>query len=250
MNEKISVNLTKKKCVVFGGHSPIAIEISKLLSTSHTVFHFSRKIDKNLRLAFDDFEDVELREFKSNDSIKLIDHSCLISEPINTLIFAFKSDLRNHSNELSNYGTNVLFPYYYIRHLLEHKLFEQSASVIFFSSPAAELVLKDQPLIYHLIKSSINQLVRYLSVYYGEQLRVNAISPGSFVLKNRNKQFYSEKSKMGKKIRNFLPTKVIPTDKDIAHVVNFLASEEGKIFNGQNLKLNGGYLNLEISQWI
>lgn len=247
MTVKNKKNLDLKVSVVFGGHSPIAIEISKILSSTSKVIHFTRKADDELKNAFKDFKFVQVKEFNNYEN-SFIDNSTLVNEPVNSIIFAIKSDSRVKVDEISSFKTEVLFPYYYIKQLVDYRMFKKPASVVFLSSPAADLVLKDQPLIYHLVKSSINQLVRYLSVNYGDFLRINSISPGSFVIKDRNKDYFSEQTDTGKKIREFLPTKVIPTVKDIAQIVNFLVSEEGRILNGENLKLDSGYLNIEISQ--
>jgi 3-oxoacyl-[acyl-carrier protein] reductase len=91
-------------------------------------------------------------------------------------------------------------------------------------------------------------MTRFFACSLAPQTKVNAIAPGSFVLKDRNENYYETNSLLKRSIENFLPLGKMPTVDDIALIVGFLVSEKNKILNGQILDLSGGYLGLEPSQ--
>lgn len=241
MSQKPPVNL------VFGGHSPIGIGISKSLCQSHRTIHVTRSIDPDLRSKFQGsgVEFLQWREFSS----KSLETKRDFLEKLNVknLIFAHRLDGK-HEPKISDFLTvEVIFPYEIINFLVENDLFVEDSNIVFITSPAAQYVLEDQPLGYHISKASVNQIVRYFAGRIGTKTKVNGVAPGSFVLKERNREFFKVNKDYSKAIRNFIPTGHIPEIEDIVAVIQFIASEENKIINGQILDLSGGYLNLEPS---
>jgi len=150
------------------------------------------------------------------------------------------------TTEIEQFIVEVYFPYLTIMKLYENSQFNETASILFVTSPAARYVVPDQSVMYHLSKASINQLVRILSVKLSPRIKINAISPGSYVLKPRNEEFYSASTSRGKLIREFLPLAEIPSVEDVALLAKFLL-KNNLLLNGTILDLSGGYLNKEVS---
>lgn len=238
--------------LVFGGHSPIAMEISRKLSGAGPVIHVTRNIDQVLHDYFTNCPNVSLATWESfqNEELNInLEFLRKSDVKIESIVFSHRYRPTNGmSNEVEQFFVEVLFPYRLIMQLFENSLLVEKSSVVFVTSPGAQYALTDQPVIYHLTKASINQLVRVLSTKLSPQIKINAISPGSFVLKRRNAEFLACTTTWGKIVRNFLPLGQIPSTSDIADFVRFLVSEDNSLLNGQIIDLSGGYLNKEISQ--
>jgi NAD(P)-dependent dehydrogenase (short-subunit alcohol dehydrogenase family) len=238
------------KSLVFGGHSPIAIAISREIALECPVVHISRNVNLELRENFFDFQNVDFFEWTK---FLLPDISerlgFLGNAKVSNLVFAhrYRKD-PDTSTELEQFVVEVYFPYLIIMCLYENAQFSENASILFVTSPAAQYVVSDQSVMYHLSKASINQLVKFLSIELSPKVKVNAISPGGYVLKPRNKEYYSSATSRGKRIRDFLPLAEIPSVEDVALISKFLLSKSNSILNGQIIDLSGGYLNKEVSQ--
>lgn len=238
------------KSLVFGGHSPIAIAISREIALECPVVHISRKVDPELCENFFDFQNVDFFEWKKFLSQDISEQlGFLGNAKVSNLVFAhrYRED-SDTSTELEQFVVEVYFPYLTIMRLYENSQFSENASILFVTSPAAQYVVSDQSVMYHLSKASINQLVKILSIELSPKIKVNAISPGSYVLKPRNIEYYSATTSRGKRIREFLPLAEIPSVEDIALISKFLLSKSNSILNGQIIDLSGGYLNKEVSQ--
>jgi enoyl-[acyl-carrier-protein] reductase (NADH) len=245
-----SVREEESTALVFGGHSPIAISISRQLSVEGPVIHVSRSVDQDLIDHFSDLKNVSLVNWGSF-SVNDIEAKLNFLEEIKVHSLVFSHRYRSNevdSKDLDQFVVEVYFPYRLVMNLMESGKFADKASILFVTSPAARYVVTDQPVMYHLTKASVNQLVRHLSLDLSPSVKVNAISPGSYVLKKRNLDFFSESTPRGKMIREFLPSGDIPSVEGIACLVKFLLSEENTVINGQILDLSGGYLNIEVSQ--
>jgi NAD(P)-dependent dehydrogenase (short-subunit alcohol dehydrogenase family) len=119
---------------------------------------------------------------------------------------------------------------------------------LFFTSPAAEYILGDQPFGYHASKAAVNQLIRYLSVKFG-QLGVvtNGIAPGSYIYKERAKDFWNENSNYLEEVKNLIPVKRIGVIEDIVQIANFLLKDSTNFINGIIINSDGGLRNLDSS---
>lgn len=241
MTQNLPVNL------VFGGHSPIGIEISRALSKYGRTIHVSRSIDQVLATAFQglDIECLELQKFKPEYIDRI--HETLKSVRVKNVVFSHRVNLSENPSMSDFLTVEVFFPYEIIDFLVQNQLLVADSNIIFMTSPAAQQVLDDQPIGYHLSKASINQLVRYLSIKIGATTKVNAVAPGSFVLKKRNEEYFKRNHLYTSAISEFIPTGSIPRIEDLVAVIQFLISEKNKIINGQVIDLSGGYLNLETS---
>ena len=233
--------------LIFGGHSPLGMEISRSLSTRGRTIHVSRSIDSNLTDYFQGLSTEFLAwESLTYDSIKA-KQEILKSFKLKNLIFSLRNNSVEKTSILDFLNIDVIFPSELIDFFIEHELFEPQSNIIFVSSPAANRVLDDQPLGYHISKAGLNQLVRYLANSMGPNTKVNAIAPGSFVIKPRNRDFFDSNSTYTTAIQNFVPTGIIPEVEFLVSVIHFLISSENKVIDGQIIDLSGGYLNLEPS---
>ena len=75
-----------------------------------------------------------------------------------------RGDLDNHHER---YRVEVLSPYV-IAELFCKLKSKKDRKLLFFTSPAAEYIVDDQPFGYHASKAAVNQLIRYLSVKFGQ----------------------------------------------------------------------------------
>lgn len=93
---------------------------------------------------------------------------------------------------------------------------------------------------YHVGKAGLNQIVRYYAVKLGGQnIRVNAVSPGTFS-KKRNKEFFAKNKDLTKLYRTYTPLKKVGTSQDVINVIKFLCSGEAAFITGQDIVVDGG----------
>ncbi len=234
--------------IVFGGNSDIACEISKELSNKSAVLHVTRKITINLKSIFEKHPKIDLAEMDLSKSEEtLLQFSQLFEhERIDGIIFAHR--YRGESdNAVDQYKVEVITPHLIIKKLSELKP-KFNVSVVLFSSPAANFIVGDQDFNYHASKASIEALIKFSSLKYSNgTIRINGVSPGSFVYKNRNKKFYEANPELHDKIVEFIPIKKINNARNIARVVLFLCSDDASYINGDVINLDGGYLHQEPS---
>ena len=235
------------KFLVFGGSSPIATAISKSLAAVDQVWHVTRKITESIQNQFIGMN-VKLLELDLNSPQNFTDDfsEMLLKENFDGIIFAhrYRGDLDNH---YERHQVEVLSPYI-IANLFCKIESKKDRKLIFFTSPAADLVLDDQPFGYHASKAAINQLIRYLSVKYG-QLGVasNGIAPGSYIYKERAENFWKENSNYLDEVENLIPVKRIGVIEDLVKVAKFLLKDSTNFVNGIIINSDGGLRNLESS---
>ena len=120
-----------------------------------------------------------------------------------------------------------------------------SPSIINISSVTANKIGLEQcgwP--YHVSKSGLEQLTRYLACRMGSyNIRVNAIAPG---LVDRDEGMkISEIPGNSKIIKNIVPLKRSAHSKEIANVASFLGSSDASYITGQIITVDGGLGLLE-----
>ncbi len=236
------------KFLVVGGHSPIAVEISKSLASDNQVWHVTRKID------------TPILDHLSSPNIKCLEwdlsapqyflqayNSFLTGEDPDGIIFAHK--YRGDSNDdHERFQVEVLSPWIMAKVFCEIES-KKARKLLFFTSPAAELVLDDQPFGYHASKAAINQLIKYLSVHFGPKgVTTNGISPGSFIYKERAKTFWDENPNYLKTIENLIPVKRIGQIGDMVELAKFLLMYSTNFINGIIIDADGGLRNVESSK--
>jgi NADP-dependent 3-hydroxy acid dehydrogenase YdfG len=229
----------KKKCLIFGGHSPIAIAISQQLSKGFHVTHVTRTIDRDLLKIESD--NLKLVKFDiggwfsntSSDSWENLDLA-------NTSKLIFCHRFRGNEDLMKSFVTEVANPFKLSEKWLETSL-ESDKTIIFFTSPAHYKILADQDVSYHINKSAIAKVVSFLAVKYAHQnTNVFGVSPGSFVQKKRAQSFYESNPELYRKIIEKIPRKRFVKPIEIAQVVHLLCTKNlnslsGSIFELDNL---------------
>jgi NAD(P)-dependent dehydrogenase (short-subunit alcohol dehydrogenase family) len=234
--------------IVTGGHSPIAIAISKNLSKRSSVFHLTRKSDETLQSAFANHANIILEEWdleRTDDCLEKLKR-LLILENIEGIIFAHR--YRSERVEpITQYVIEVETPFQLLRHYCENYT-GQNGSAVILTSPAGESVVPDQSFNYHASKAALSQLVKYAAIHFKEKgVRTNGISPGAFIEKERSRKFYEANIERLEEIKAFIPLRRLGTADEIANLVSYLCSENSSYINGVIIKIDGGYSNMEPS---
>jgi NAD(P)-dependent dehydrogenase (short-subunit alcohol dehydrogenase family) len=235
------------KFLVFGGNSPIAIAISQSLAKVDQVWHVTRKNNTSIQNHFNGL-DVKILELDLNSVGNFMSDFSLILEKENFdgIVFAhrYRGDLDNHHER---YQVEVLSPYT-IAELFCNIKSKNDRKLLFFTSPAAEYIVDDQPFGYHASKAAVNQLIRYLSVKFGQLgVATNGISPGSYIYKERAKDFWNENYNYLEEVKNLIPVKRIGVIEDIVQIAKFLLKDSTNFINGIIINSDGGLRNLESS---
>jgi len=232
--------------IVSGGHSPIAISISKKLSLKSKVFHLTRTIDKELIHQLQDRSgSIILEEWdlsKTEDCLFKLRNK-LDEEPIDGIIFAHRYR-EESSDNLKQFIVEVETPFQLVKTYGSLNL--PQVNVVFITSPADKHILSDQPFAYHANKAAITQLIRYSAVNYrGRSYRFNGVSPGGFIRKERSELFYKLNPNLVNSINNFIPLGRLGETSEIASVVDFLLSDGASYINGEIITIDGGYSVME-----
>jgi 3-oxoacyl-[acyl-carrier protein] reductase len=117
---------------------------------------------------------------------------------------------------------------------------ESEASVVIIGSVAGRLVCQEQPVIYHATRASLESMVKFYAVKYGNfGIRFNCILPCT-VIKPENEHFFTEQNDVRRMIERITPLKKMGTAQDIANLVDFLCSSRSTFITGNSFLLDGG----------
>lgn len=234
--------------LVYGGRSPIALEICKQLAgTGHEVHLVTRVRDEAIVALAKENGCSEVHECNLEDSTKSIELALKIDSQVGGLdavAFAhrYRSDV---SAPLKQYSVEVYTPYEILKALATRERSPQCA-IVLLTSPAAHSVVGDQDFQYHASKAALSQLVRFGSVRFASQnMRVNGLSPGSFIFKQRAAEFYAKNPQIVDRANKLIPLSRMGTVGEIASVAHFLLSKQSSYLNGQILEADGGLANID-----
>lgn len=234
--------------LVYGGRSPIALALCRQLSESgHEVHLITRNRDEAiLKLASDNHckhvHGCDLENQESSVALALeIDKKAGGLDAI-----AFVHRYRSQTpNPIKQYEVEVYTPYKIIESISSRSRDKQCAIAV-TTSPAGRTVVGDQDFQYHASKAALSQLVRFGSVRFSaNNLRINGVSPGSFIFKERAAEYYSKNPEVVEKANKLIPLSRMGTVTEIANVALFLLSEKSSYLNGQILEVDGGLSNLD-----
>lgn len=230
--------------IIFGGKSPIAREISSVLIQSIKVFHCSRDsqplvnerqevLNANLnfqQIVFD-------LQSSTLDELKLELDSIRKSFSSVSLVFAHR--YRGIADPSAQHMVEVIRPYEISNYVCE--AFPGNIDILVFTSPAAEKILVDQDFFYHSNKASLEVMVRYFAAKSSAgRIRSLGIDPGSYVLKDRNKEFFKASPDLVSKINSFIPSQKMTTCLDIASFVEMVVHKLPRQFTGTIVRIDGG----------
>ena len=234
--------------LVYGGRSPIALALCRQLSESGQEVHL---ITRN--------RDEALVKLASNHNCKHV-HECDLENQESSIALALEIDKKTGgleaiafvhryrsqtSNPIKQYEVEVYTPFKIIESMAGQSRDKQCAVVV-TTSPAGRTVLGDQDFQYHASKAALSQLVRFGSVRFSaNNLRINGVSPGSFIFKERAAEYYSKNPEVVANANKLIPLSRMGTVTEIANVALFLLSEKSSYLNGQILEVDGGLSNLD-----
>ncbi|MEI8024625.1 MAG: SDR family oxidoreductase, partial [Actinomycetota bacterium] len=154
--------------LVYGGRSPIALEICKQLAgAGHEVHLVTRVLDDTITKLAKENDCVEVHECDLEDSVKSIDLAVKIDSQTGGLdAVAFAHRYRSEvPAPLKQYAVEVYTPFE-ILEALAARARDNECTVLLVTSPGAHLVLADQNFQYHASKAALSQLVRFGSVRF------------------------------------------------------------------------------------
>ena len=81
--------------------------------------------------------------------------------------------------------------------------------------------------------------------FASNNLRINGVSPGSFIFKQRAAEFYAKNPDVVARANKLIPLARMGTVTEIANVAAFLLSDKSSYVNGQILEVDGGLSNFD-----
>lgn len=238
--------------VVFGGRSPIALACARKLSHTQDVILVTRRIDEDLETAVEGISrlklmqaDLEIKEA----SARLISTLYDSQQKINALIFL----QRYRASGEQSYERHCAVELWSIEEALAviktRKQPKDHVRVLISSSPAAQNVLLDQDLQYHLVKAGQEALTRYLAAFYGrDAIDINAVRIGSIVLKERAMAYWTSKPVMINGLKAMAPVGTLLSSDSVGAFFADLTTSSLKGLSGQIIDLDNGFSLLDGSQ--
>lgn len=232
-----------KSALVFGGRSPIALELCNQLVANNYHVHLATRIkDESIVKLATENGCAELHEcdFENlDDSITLASKIDDESGGLNAV--AFLQRFRGQAPEpFKQYAIEVNTPFQIIFNLARRSRTNQ-CSIVLATSPAADRIVDDQDFQYHASKAAITQLVRYCAVNFApSKIRTNGVNPGTFVYKSRAASYYAEHPEFFELIKKIVPIGRITTCEEIACTAMFLLGQQSSNINGQIINIDGG----------
>ncbi|KRO43343.1 MAG: hypothetical protein ABR56_09200, partial [Acidimicrobium sp. BACL27 MAG-120823-bin4] len=206
--------------LVYGGRSPIALALCRQLSESGQEVHL---ITRN--------RDEALVKLASNHNCKHV-HECDLENQESSIALALEIDKKTGgleaiafvhryrsqtSNPIKQYEVEVYTPFKIIESMAGQSRDKQCAVVV-TTSPAGRTVVGDQDFQYHASKAALSQLVRFGSVRFSaNNLRINGVSPGSFIFKERAAEYYSKNPEVVANANKLIPLSRMGTVTEIAN---------------------------------
>ena len=234
--------------LVYGGRSPIALALCEQLADSGQEVHLiTRNRDEAIVNLASEHHCEHVHQCDLEDAKVSIALALEIDDKVGGLeAVAFVHRYRNQtSNPLKQYEVEVYTPYEIIEALAERSRNKQ-CSVVLTTSPAARNIVGDQDFQYHASKAALSQLVRFGAVRFAaNNLRINGVSPGSFIFKQRAAEFYAKNPDVVARANQLIPLARMGTVTEVANVAAFLLSDKSSYINGQILEVDGGLSNFD-----
>lgn len=134
-------------------------------------------------------------------------------------------------------AVNVRGPMFCSKHALKPML-GQGEGVIINVSSIASLQGRSTLTAYSVSKAALNALTRCIATAYGKRgIRCNAVLPG-YVMTQMGRAALSEKERQGRLRHSVLAELGEATD--VANMISFLASDQGRMVTGQLIPVDGG----------
>jgi NAD(P)-dependent dehydrogenase (short-subunit alcohol dehydrogenase family) len=116
----------------------------------------------------------------------------------------------------------------------------RNCAIVVVGSVNADFIGERVSLGYHIAKAALRQLVRYYAVRLGPRgIRVNGVSPGTF-LKNESREYFESQPRLIDLYRRITPLRRMGDETEVAHVVAFLGTDPSSFVTGQEITVDGG----------
>lgn len=158
----------------------------------------------------------------------------------NLTVDEFTPELMNKT-----FATNLTGSFLLARYSAE--LMPKGGSIVIFSSMYGQVApdpsvyhapMKANPIDYGIAKAGLNQMIRYLAVFWGpKNIRVNGVSPGPFP----NPANYEGSMDFIERLDKKVPLGRVGKQDEMAGSVIYLASDESSFTNGHIINVDGGW---------
>lgn len=239
--------MSNQSVIVTGGRSPIALSIARRLSLHSNVILLTRDVGTFPPNSLVSNEQLLISELNLVDDLCIPKFNKLVKEyNVTKLCFAHRLSTSFFS-PYERFLGEVLRVNEMILEFVKNRVNDEKRVVV-LTSPASNCVVDDQDYIYHANKSALSALVRYFAVKYGSMnLAINAVAPGSFVSKERSKQFYLDNPSLFENIIKTIPSGKFTSPDDVSTYVEFLLEFAPMTINGTELILDSGLTLIEQS---
>jgi NAD(P)-dependent dehydrogenase (short-subunit alcohol dehydrogenase family) len=135
-------------------------------------------------------------------------------------------------------NTNTIIPFYLIKNLFVTLKKSKNASVVNISSIHSKLT-KPNFIAYATSKSALTGLTKAMAIEFGNDIRVNSISPAA-ISTNMLKEGFVGKNELFKQLNKMHPVGRIGEPNEVAELCLFLSSDKARFINGANFEIDGG----------
>jgi len=234
-----------KVAIVFGGRSPIALSCAKYLSMDQQVILVTRRVDSALEKLIAQMPSISLI---SADLESPSEAGRVVSETLSSgyqlSCMAFLQRYRPETE--SNFSDHLAVELWSIKEALETvrrlKSAETAVQVLVSSSPAAQKVVDDQDLSYHIVKAGQEALVRFYAVLLAERnITINAIRVGSVVIKERAMSYWNSIPHTVGRLKELSPSRRLQTSDDVGLIFAKMLLSNLTGITGQVLSADNGF---------
>ncbi len=238
-----------KNCIITGASGDIGREIAKkMYSVGYNTILLYHNNEKGIKKLENELKNDKLTIYKCDltniKSIKAVVNDieakfhtidCLIN---NAGVSLFKQIQDTSSTDYDLiFDTNVKGTIFLIKHISKLMIHQKYGRIINISSMWGSVGASMESL-YSASKGAINTLTKSLAKELGpSNITVNAVSPGLIDTKMNKKLSIEAKQE----IIQDTPLMRIGEPKDVANLVEFLASENANFITGQIINVDGGY---------
>lgn len=231
--------------VVFGGHSPIAIETACKLSDHQQVCLVTRQIDDTLKQLLFDKPNISFVESDltcKGSACEVISNIYKANNSIDKIVFLQRYRAVNEKSFSDHCSVELWCIRDAIQALVDLKDKSQFVQIVVTSSPAASLVLVDQDIDYHIVKASQEAIVRFFSVKYStSNLSMIGVRIGSIVIKHRAANYWNSIPKIVAKLTQSAPSARLLTSELVSQSLVELLSVQTQCLSGQVVTLDDGW---------
>ncbi|MEK9740629.1 MAG: SDR family oxidoreductase [Flavobacteriaceae bacterium] len=229
-----------KKILIIGGSSGIGLALTRLLSSTNSVFVASRMATALASLSITHIPfNASMEELPTESLPEYLDGFVYCPGSINLRPF---KGLTNQTFE-DDFNINVMGAIKSLKTVLDRLQSSSQASVVFFSTVAVQTGMPFHSSV-AASKGAIEGLTRALAAEFAPKIRVNAIAP-SLVNTPLAEKFLNNESKIEKAGERH-PLKRVGNSEEVAQLTAFLLSEASSWITGSIIKIDGGIGSLKV----